>query len=151
MAFTFAAFCYMLSLVLCAALIFFAIWHCSHPERRGSVVRVENFYAADFAWHKGAHAPSINRANGRALRGTCFCCPGTERRQGEASTCLEVKQIFPSIGTTPTTFLKVVFEVETLSVFAMRELVFRFLLHQFHLKAVVFIPCCMQGGYDGSV
>ncbi|KAM9382723.1 protein cornichon homolog 3 isoform 2-T2 [Phaethornis superciliosus] len=27
MAFTFAAFCYMLSLVLCAALIFFAIWH----------------------------------------------------------------------------------------------------------------------------
>lgn len=26
MAFTFAAFCYMLSLVLCAALIFFAIW-----------------------------------------------------------------------------------------------------------------------------
>lgn len=29
MAFTFAAFCYMLSLVLCAALIFFAIWHVS--------------------------------------------------------------------------------------------------------------------------
>ncbi|XP_015201562.1 protein cornichon homolog 3 isoform X3 [Lepisosteus oculatus] len=27
MMFTFAAFCYMLSLVLCAALIFFAIWH----------------------------------------------------------------------------------------------------------------------------
>ncbi|XP_021102113.1 protein cornichon homolog 3 isoform X1 [Heterocephalus glaber] len=27
MAFTFAAFCYMLALVLCAALIFFAIWH----------------------------------------------------------------------------------------------------------------------------
>uniref|UniRef100_A0A8C5A992 Uncharacterized protein n=1 Tax=Gadus morhua TaxID=8049 RepID=A0A8C5A992_GADMO len=25
--FTFAAFCYMLSLVLCASLIFFAIWH----------------------------------------------------------------------------------------------------------------------------
>lgn len=31
MAFTFAAFCYMLSLVLCAALIFFAIWHVSTP------------------------------------------------------------------------------------------------------------------------
>lgn len=31
MAFTFAAFCYMLSLVLCAALIFFAIWHVSNP------------------------------------------------------------------------------------------------------------------------
>lgn len=30
MAFTFAAFCYMLSLVLCAALIFFAIWHVSN-------------------------------------------------------------------------------------------------------------------------
>ncbi|KAG5276521.1 hypothetical protein AALO_G00106600 [Alosa alosa] len=27
MMFTFAAFCYMLSLVLCASLIFFAIWH----------------------------------------------------------------------------------------------------------------------------
>ena len=27
--FTFAAFCYMLSLVLCASLIFFAIWHVS--------------------------------------------------------------------------------------------------------------------------
>ncbi|XP_041107512.1 protein cornichon homolog 3 isoform X2 [Polyodon spathula] len=27
MAFTFAAFCYMLSLVLCASLVFFAIWH----------------------------------------------------------------------------------------------------------------------------
>ncbi|KAF7469941.1 Hypothetical predicted protein [Marmota monax] len=33
MAFTFAAFCYMLSLVLCAALIFFAIWHVSNPQR----------------------------------------------------------------------------------------------------------------------
>ncbi|XP_058555973.1 protein cornichon homolog 3 isoform X3 [Neofelis nebulosa] len=32
MAFTFAAFCYMLSLVLCAALIFFAIWHLVLPE-----------------------------------------------------------------------------------------------------------------------
>lgn len=32
MAFTFAAFCYMLSLVLCAALIFFAIWHVSTAE-----------------------------------------------------------------------------------------------------------------------
>lgn len=27
MAFTFAAFCYMLTLVLCASLIFFVIWH----------------------------------------------------------------------------------------------------------------------------
>ena len=33
MAFTFAAFCYMLSLVLCAALIFFAIWHVSSRQR----------------------------------------------------------------------------------------------------------------------
>lgn len=33
MAFTFAAFCYMLSLVLCAALIFFAIWHVSNLQR----------------------------------------------------------------------------------------------------------------------
>lgn len=33
MAFTFAAFCYMLSLVLCAALIFFAIWHVSNWQR----------------------------------------------------------------------------------------------------------------------
>lgn len=32
MAFTFAAFCYMLSLVLCAALIFFAIWHVSNGQ-----------------------------------------------------------------------------------------------------------------------
>lgn len=75
MAFTFAAFCYMLSLVLCAALIFFAIWHCSHPERRGSVVRVENFAAADFPWHKGARAPSINPANAGALRGTWLLLP----------------------------------------------------------------------------
>ncbi|KAG9475346.1 hypothetical protein GDO78_003661 [Eleutherodactylus coqui] len=29
MAFTFAAFCYMLTLVLCASLIFFIIWHVS--------------------------------------------------------------------------------------------------------------------------
>ncbi|KFO25369.1 Protein cornichon like protein 3 [Fukomys damarensis] len=33
MAFTFAAFCYMLALVLCAALIFFAIWHDVNPSR----------------------------------------------------------------------------------------------------------------------
>lgn len=32
MAFTFAAFCYMLTLVLCASLIFFVIWHVS-PDR----------------------------------------------------------------------------------------------------------------------
>uniref|UniRef100_A0A8C5Q783 Uncharacterized protein n=1 Tax=Leptobrachium leishanense TaxID=445787 RepID=A0A8C5Q783_9ANUR len=31
MAFTFAAFCYMLTLVLCASLIFFIIWHVSSP------------------------------------------------------------------------------------------------------------------------
>lgn len=31
MAFTFAAFCYMLALLLTAALIFFAIWHVSAP------------------------------------------------------------------------------------------------------------------------
>uniref|UniRef100_A0A3Q4HAY6 Cornichon family AMPA receptor auxiliary protein 3 n=2 Tax=Pseudocrenilabrinae TaxID=318546 RepID=A0A3Q4HAY6_NEOBR len=30
--FTFAAFCYMLSLVLCVSLIFFAIWHLVLPE-----------------------------------------------------------------------------------------------------------------------
>ncbi|PNJ38571.1 CNIH2 isoform 3 [Pongo abelii] len=30
MAFTFAAFCYMLTLVLCASLIFFVIWHQKH-------------------------------------------------------------------------------------------------------------------------
>lgn len=34
MAFTFAAFCYMLALLLTAALIFFAIWHVS-SRRRG--------------------------------------------------------------------------------------------------------------------
>uniref|UniRef100_A0A672IJS6 Cornichon family AMPA receptor auxiliary protein 1 n=1 Tax=Salarias fasciatus TaxID=181472 RepID=A0A672IJS6_SALFA len=32
MAFTFAAFCYMLALLLTAALIFFAIWHLVLPE-----------------------------------------------------------------------------------------------------------------------
>lgn len=32
MAFTFAAFCYMLTLVLCAALIFFVIWQVSLTE-----------------------------------------------------------------------------------------------------------------------
>ncbi|XP_053163993.1 protein cornichon homolog 3 isoform X2 [Heteronotia binoei] len=37
MAFTFAAFCYMLSLVLCAALIFFAIWH---RERLRNIERI---------------------------------------------------------------------------------------------------------------
>nr|DBA17127.1 TPA: hypothetical protein GDO54_002619 [Pyxicephalus adspersus] len=31
MAFTFAAFCYMLTLVLCASLIFFIIWHHATP------------------------------------------------------------------------------------------------------------------------
>lgn len=35
MAFTFAAFCYMLALLLTAALIFFAIWHVSSRGRRG--------------------------------------------------------------------------------------------------------------------
>ncbi len=30
--FTFAAFCYMLSLVLCVSLIFFAIWHVSTSD-----------------------------------------------------------------------------------------------------------------------
>lgn len=34
MAFTFAAFCYMLTLVLCAALIFFVIWQVSLTEPR---------------------------------------------------------------------------------------------------------------------
>lgn len=34
MAFTFAAFCYMLALLLTAALIFFAIWHVSTAEGR---------------------------------------------------------------------------------------------------------------------
>ena len=33
MAFTFAAFCYMLALLLTAALIFFAIWHVSNRGR----------------------------------------------------------------------------------------------------------------------
>lgn len=33
MAFTFAAFCYMLALLLTAALIFFAIWHVSNRQR----------------------------------------------------------------------------------------------------------------------
>lgn len=47
MAFTFAAFCYMLSLVLCAALIFFAIWHVSTAGPsvsfgRGGVCGIKN-------------------------------------------------------------------------------------------------------------
>lgn len=42
MAFTFAAFCYMLALLLTAALIFFAIWHVSEGgERRGEEGRGE--------------------------------------------------------------------------------------------------------------
>lgn len=46
MAFTFAAFCYMLALLLTAALIFFAIWHVSSPgrgkegERRRSILQL---------------------------------------------------------------------------------------------------------------
>lgn len=42
--FTFAAFCYMLSLVLCVSLIFFAIWHVStsgfllFPSKRSSLL-----------------------------------------------------------------------------------------------------------------
>lgn len=36
MAFTFAAFCYMLTLVLCASLIFFVIWHVSAGGGWGS-------------------------------------------------------------------------------------------------------------------
>lgn len=46
MAFTFAAFCYMLALLLTAALIFFAIWHVSsrgggkEGERRRSLLEL---------------------------------------------------------------------------------------------------------------
>lgn len=36
MAFTFAAFCYMLALLLTAALIFFAIWHVSKKHALSS-------------------------------------------------------------------------------------------------------------------
>lgn len=43
MAFTFAAFCYMLTLVLCAALIFFVIWQVS-LTRLASVVFLFFFY-----------------------------------------------------------------------------------------------------------
>lgn len=43
MAFTFAAFCYMLTLVLCAALIFFVIWQVS-LTRSASVVFLFFFY-----------------------------------------------------------------------------------------------------------
>uniref|UniRef100_A0A3Q2YEI8 Cornichon family AMPA receptor auxiliary protein 2 n=1 Tax=Hippocampus comes TaxID=109280 RepID=A0A3Q2YEI8_HIPCM len=50
MAFTFAAFCYMLTLVLCAALIFFVIWqvstalkwiHTPSPARRERILNIE--------------------------------------------------------------------------------------------------------------
>lgn len=41
MAFTFAAFCYMLTLVLCAALIFFVIWQVSGPVHTGTALRLK--------------------------------------------------------------------------------------------------------------
>lgn len=41
MAFTFAAFCYMLTLVLCAALIFFVIWQVSGTVHTAAVAHTE--------------------------------------------------------------------------------------------------------------
>lgn len=41
MAFTFAAFCYMLTLVLCAALIFFVIWQVSSTMHTGTTARTQ--------------------------------------------------------------------------------------------------------------
>lgn len=103
--------------------------------------------ALTFLGMKAAVHPASTLLTPQLSEGRGFCCPGAERCQEEASTYL-VMLIFPSISATPTTFLSVTFEVETSSVVVMRELVFRFLLHQLHLKVVVFTPCCMQGGCD---
>ena len=45
MAFTFAAFCYMLTLVLCAALIFFVIWQVSRTVHTGDTVHTHESFS----------------------------------------------------------------------------------------------------------
>ncbi|KAI4530154.1 hypothetical protein MG293_020010 [Ovis ammon polii] len=42
MAFTFAAFCYMLTLVLCASLIFFVIWHSDGADCYGNCICLQD-------------------------------------------------------------------------------------------------------------
>lgn len=69
MAFTFAAFCYMLSLVLCAALIFFAIWHVSNllPASNSFAPKTPlNPTLAHFGFL--FHLPSTHRRHGRTVR-----------------------------------------------------------------------------------
>uniref|UniRef100_A0A8C9W6U4 Cornichon family AMPA receptor auxiliary protein 2 n=1 Tax=Scleropages formosus TaxID=113540 RepID=A0A8C9W6U4_SCLFO len=61
MAFTFAAFCYMLTLVLCAALIFIVIWHVSTVP---SVVRQ----------HANPHASSHTYARRERIRNVERIC-----------------------------------------------------------------------------
>ncbi len=65
MAFTFAAFCYMLALLLTAALIFFAIWHVSiliklwpnwgdfeHTDTRRIVTLIRHTQQSANEWHE---------------------------------------------------------------------------------------------------
>lgn len=83
MAFTFAAFCYMLSLVLCAALIFFAIWHVSNLQRLLTLMYPKGAPHAHLI--SSFYPPFRHCSRGRAVRpgrSTCwadlvhFPCPG---------------------------------------------------------------------------
>lgn len=62
MAFTFAAFCYMLALLLTAALIFFAIWHVSS---RGRGKEASDSAASCSSGPAAARGPGCQRAPGR--------------------------------------------------------------------------------------
>uniref|UniRef100_A0A3Q0SCG6 Cornichon family AMPA receptor auxiliary protein 2 n=1 Tax=Amphilophus citrinellus TaxID=61819 RepID=A0A3Q0SCG6_AMPCI len=53
MAFTFAAFCYMLTLVLCAALIFFVIWQVSGTV---NTLKLKLTHVGPVAFHSGKRA-----------------------------------------------------------------------------------------------
>ena len=76
MAFTFAAFCYMLALLLTAALIFFAIWHVSSRGRgKKGEVAAQPFFAPG-PW-SGRPRPSEVRTPGNGAR------PGRCRPRGQ--------------------------------------------------------------------
>lgn len=74
MAFTFAAFCYMLTLVLCAALIFFVIWQVSRTVHTGTTLRPK--------WaHVGpadVHAPSHRGRQTHPPTHSCTTLTGTQ-------------------------------------------------------------------------
>lgn len=111
MAFTFAAFCYMLALLLTAALIFFAIWHVSSQCRgKGAGWRRRLFSLR--ARGRGGHGPRRSArlgmgpgrgGTGRARRGLRALRPragGSRSRRSRGLCCLAgcLRPLCPSAG-----------------------------------------------------